>query len=647
MSTKRRKFKTEVQHLLNLVIHSLYTNREIFLRELISNASDAIDRARFESLSDNSILENDPDWKITIRTDKDAKTITISDNGIGMNPEEVDKNIGTIASSGTRYFLEQMEKADGQLTPELIGQFGVGFYSAFMVADKVTVITRRAGDPANATRWESTGSGSYTVAETTKDKRGTDVVLHLKDDMTEYLDEWKIRQVVKKYSDFVEHPVTMDVTREEKVDDEGDKTKTVVKEETLNSQKAIWARPRNEITQEEYSEFYKHVSHDFQDPLKVIHWNVEGATEFRALLFLPEKAPFDFFTQSDNQSRGIQLYVKRVFITDNCEALVPSYLRFLRGVVDSSDLPLNISRETLQEEKVIRIIRKNLIKKVLDTLEEVKDKDRDQYVTFWKEFGKVLKEGIHLDLGNRERLQHITLFESSKTDAGSFTSMDDYIERMPEEQEAIYYITGESRELLEQSPLLEAFRKHEIEVLLMTDPVDEWVVQSMTSYQDKPLKSIAKGDIDVDAIGKDEEEIKEAKEKTEKQYKQLIAFFKDTLKDKVKDIKLSQRLTDSPCCLVSDEADMGVHMEKILKALHKDLPPTKRILEINPQHPLLKTMNSLIKNEKKHYKAEEYAELLYDQALLTANLPLEDPLTFAKRVSQIMASEGSMLSDKK
>lgn len=642
MTAKRRKFKTEVQHLLDLVIHSLYTNREIFLRELVSNASDAIDRARFESLSDKTILEDDPEWRIKISTDAEHKTITVSDNGIGMGPEEVETNIGTIASSGTRYFLEQMEQAKGELPPELIGQFGVGFYSAFMVADKVTLITRRAGDPNAATKWVSTGTGSYTLEETTKEKRGTDVILHLKDDMEEYLEEWKIRQIIKKYSDFVEHPVLMDVERQSTPDGE-DEPVTTVTEEVINSQKAIWTRSKSEIDQTEYNEFYKHVSHDFQDPLKVIHWQAEGTTEFRALLYLPQKAPFDFFTP-DTQRRGIHLYVKRVFITDNCEALAPSYLRFLSGVVDSSDLPLNVSRETLQEERVIRVIRKNIVKKTLDTLDELKRDERDMYVQFWREFGAVLKEGIHLDLANRERLQELAMFESSKTEPGTFTTLSEYVERMPESQEEIFFITGESRRAVADSPLLEAFRKNDIEVLFMTDPVDEWVAQSLTSYNEKALRSIAKGDVKVPAGATEAEQTgKETDEAATKAYDGLIAFLKDSLEDKVKDIKLSKRLTDSACCLVSDEMDMGVHMERILKAMHKELPPTKRILEINPDHPLVRQMNIMVGDTTNHLKVKEYAELLYDQALLTAGLPVENPVDFARRISRIMAAEAQSL----
>ncbi len=641
MSVKRKKFKTEVQQLLNLVIHSLYTHREIFLRELISNASDAIDRARFESLSDKSILEDNPEWKIKLAVDKQARTLTISDNGIGMSAEEIEANIGTIANSGTRRFLETLKDKQGALAPELIGQFGVGFYSAFMVADRVTLTTRRAGAEAGV-RWVSDGDGTYTLEEVEKAGRGTDVILHLKEnaenekDMDEYLEEWRLRKIVKKYSDFVEHPIVMDIERSEKADQEAEgkeaKTKKVVKEETLNSRKAIWTRPKEEVSEEEYKEFYKHVSHDFQEPLAWMHWRVEGASEFRALLYLPGKAPYDMF-MPEAHKRGVELYVKRIFITDNCEALTPSWLRFLRGVVDSADLPLNVSRETLQEERAMRVIQKNLVKKVLDTLTEMMDKERDKYVGFWKQFGKVLKEGIHLELGQRDKLQELALFESSKTAAGEYTSLKEYVGRMPETQKEIYFLTGESRAAVEQSPLLEQFAARDLEVLFLVDPIDEWVAQSMSSYDDKPIKSIAKGDIALE----DTEENKKRKEEADTTFAELVAFLKDELKEKVKDVRMSSRLTESACCLVSDEYDMGVQMEKIMKAVHGHLPPTKRILELNPAHAALVAMNGLVKDTAQHLKLKEYANLLVEQAKLTAGMELDNPVAFAQGISRLMA----------
>jgi len=646
-NAKKRKFKTEVQQLLDLVVHSLYSNKDIFLRELISNASDAIDRARFESLSDQAILEDDPEWKVKIRVDKDARLITVSDNGIGMSADEVEKNIGTIANSGTRKFLEQLQKTKGAIPPDLIGQFGVGFYSAFMVADRVTLVTRRAGDPEAGLRWESSGAGSYTMQEAAKEKRGTDVTLHLKEDMDEYLEEWKIRKIVKQFSDFVEHPVTMDIQREETPRDEegkpleGAEREVTIEEETLNSRKALWQRPREEIKDEEYNEFYKHISHDFQDPHEVIHWNVEGVTEFRALLYIPQRVPLDFF-MPDAKHRGVQLYVRRVFITDNCEELLPGYLRFLRGLVDSSDLPLNISREMLQEDRLIRVIRKNVVKKVLDTLAGMREKNRDKYVEFWQQFGPVLKEGVHLDLENREKLQELLLYESTKTEEGKFVSLQEYVERMPDEQKAIYYITGDERKALENSPHLEALRSGDCEVLFMTDPVDEWVVQGLMTYNEKPLKSVAKGDVDL-ASGEDEEAANKAREEAEGKYKDLVECVKDALGDKVREVRLSQRLTESACCLVSDEHAIGAHMEKILRAIHQDVPAAKRILELNPNHQLVETMRKLAEQDAKHPKLGEYAELLLDQARLTAELTIEDPLRFTRTMSDLMAAAGREL----
>jgi molecular chaperone HtpG len=645
--SKKHQFKTEVQQLLDLVIHSLYSNKEIFLRELLSNASDAIDRARFESLKDESILENDPEWKIKISVDSEAKSLTISDNGVGMSSEEVEQNIGTVANSGTKRFLEQLKESKESLPPELIGQFGVGFYSAFMVADKVTVITRRAGDAKNAVRWESSGDGYYTLETAEREKRGTDIVLHLKEEHAEFLEEWKIRKIVKKYSDFVEHPICMDITREEIERDEdgkeieGAEKKVTVTEETLNSRKAIWLRPKSEVTKENYDEFYKHVSHDFQEPFETIHWNVEGQAEFKALVYIPQRAGMEFF-MPDQKDKGLQLYVHRVFITDNCEELLPHYLRFLRGVVDSSDLPLNVSREMLQEARALRIIRKNIVKKVLDTLKEIKEKQAERYDSFWSNFGKILKEGLHSDFENRTRLQELLLFETSTTEAGKRSSLEEYVKRMPEEQKDIYYLTAEDRRAAENSPQLEIFRSKGFEVVFMTDPIDEWIVNDIGSYQEKKLVCISKGDVDLDS-----EEEKKAKEETrkkaEEENKGLMDRLGEILTDKVKEVRFSKRLTESACCLVSDEWAMGVQMEKILKAMQQEVPASKRILELNPDHQLIAIMRKLHDKDNKHPKVEEYAHLLYDQALLMAQLPIEDPLAFARRVSDLMTGEGGKI----
>lgn len=641
--SKKRQFKTEVQKLLDLVIHSLYSNKEIFLRELISNASDAIDRARFEALQDESVLEDDSEWKIKLTADKDAKTLTISDNGIGMSAKEVEANIGTIASSGTKRFLEQLQDNKENLPPELIGQFGVGFYAAFMVAKEVTVITRRAGDASAGSKWQSRGDGFYTLEPCTREKRGTDVILQLAEEHEEFLDEWKLRKTVTRFSDFVEHPICMDIRREEYKRDkdgkviEGEEPTVTVTEETLNSRKAIWQRPKNEVKPEDYAEFYKHVSHDFQEPLETIHWRVEGQTEFSALLYLPKKPLFEMF-MPDQRERGVQLYVRRVFITDKCEEIVPSYLRFLRGVVDSADLPLNVSRELLQEVRAIRIIQKNLVKKVLDTLAELKEKDAERYAEFWKGFGMIVKEGIHTDFENAERIQELILLDSSQSEADKKTTLAEYVSRMPEEQKEIYYLTAESRQAALNAPQLEAFNSKGYEVLFFTDPIDEWVLQDLSSYKDKKLRSIAKGDIDLDS-----EEEKEAKEsqrqEANKENEGLLTYIKDYLGDKVKEVRLSRRLTESACCLVSDEAGMGIQMEKIMKAMNQEVPPVRRIFEINGEHPLIASMRKLHAQDAKHPKLADYSALLYDEALLTAQLPVEDPLALAKRVSALMLAD--------
>ena len=647
--SEKRQFKTEVQKLLDLVIHSLYSNKEIFLRELISNASDAIDRARFEALKDEGVLENDAEWKIKITVDKDAKTLTITDNGIGMSAEEGEANIGTIASSGTKRFLEQLQSNKENLPPELIGQFGVGFYAAFMVADEVTVITRRAGDAASASKWQSKGDGFYTIEPCTRDKRGTDVILHLGAEHEEFLDEWKIRKTVTHFSDFVEHPICMDIRREEPKRDkdgkviEGEEPTVTITEETLNSRKAIWQRPKNEIKPEDYAEFYKHISHDFQEPLETIHWKVEGQTEFSALLYLPKKPLFEMF-MPDQRERGVQLYVRRVFITDKCEELVPSYLRFLRGVVDSSDLPLNVSRELLQEARTLKMIQKNLVKKVLDTLADMKEKNAENYAEFWKSFGMIVKEGIHTDFENAERIQDLMLFDSSKTDEGKKTTLAEYVTRMPESQKEIYYITAENRKAAMNAPQLEAFNSKGFEVLFFTDPIDEWVAQDVTSYKDKKLRSIAKGDVDLDSEDEKKEHEEKRKEAT-KENEGLLAAIKELLGEKVKEVRLSKRLTESACCLVSDEWGMGINMEKIMKAMNQDVPPARRIFEVNGDHPLIATMRKLHAKDAKHPKLADYTAMLYDEALLTAQLPLEDPLAFAKRVSALMVAEGTALTE--
>lgn len=639
MSKATKQFQTEVKQLLDLVIHSLYSNRDIFLRELISNASDAIDKARFEAQSNESLLEGNSDWKVKLIPNKDNGTLTIRDNGIGMSMAEVEENIGTIAKSGTKSFVQAMKDAAAAQQPELIGQFGVGFYASFMVADKVTLTTRRAGDASHATLWESAGDGSYTIEDATKAERGTEIVLHLKEEFKEYLDEWKIRSIVKKYSDFIQYPVCMDITRTETpkgVDGEeieGAGTIEKTEEQTLNSMKAIWARAKSEVSEEEYKEFYKHVSHDFEDPFRTIHFAAEGTSEFKALLYLPAKKPFDLFMAE--RKRGIQLYVKRVFITEKCDALLPDYLRFVRGVVDSSDLPLNVSREILQEDVQIKRIQKSLVGKILSTLADLKEKEYDEYLKFWKEFGPVLKEGLHFDYANKEKLQELILFQSTRTAEGEYVSLKEYVERMPEAQKEIYYITGEDKAALEQSPLLEAFNAKGFEVLFMTDPVDEWVVQSLFEYKEKKLKAVDRGDVDLDS----EEEKKEKEKKQEeakKEFGTLLELIKNRLESKIKEVRFSNRLTDSACCLVADDFGMNANMERIMKAMNQAVPESKRVLELNPDHPILKVMAEMHKQNPDNSRLQDYSDLLYDQALLTEGTPIKDPLKFTKLVSELM-----------
>lgn len=640
MTKATKKFETEVQQLLDLVIHSLYSNRDIFLRELISNASDAIDKLRFESQSSEVIVEGNVDWKIKIIPDKGAGTITIRDNGIGMTLQEVEENIGTIARSGTRSFMDSLKGKTLQEHPEMIGQFGVGFYSSFMVSDRVTIITRKGGHDKNSgCLWESTGDGSYTIEDCEKESRGTDIILHLKEEMREYLDEWRIRSIVKKYSDYVQYPVVMDITREETpkgVDGksiEGAGTITKTTEETLNSMKAIWTRPKSEVTDEEYEEFYKHISHDFEKPLKTIHYSAEGVSEFKALLYIPSHKPFDLFLRE--HKGGVQLYVKRVFITDNCEAVLPDYLRFMKGVVDSSDLPLNVSREILQEDVQIKRIQKNLIGKILASLAEMKEKSAEDYLLFYREFGPVLKEGIHFDHASKDKLQELVMFESTKTDPGAYVSLKEYTERMPENQKDIYYITGMARPAVENSPHLEIFRSKGYEVLFMLDPVDEWVVQSLTEFGGKKLRAVDRGDVE---LGSEEEkkEHEAKKEEFAKHFKDLLGFIQETLKDRVKEVRLSNRLTDSACCLVADEYGLNANMERILKSMNQEIPESKRVLELNPEHPIMQVLTRQFEKDRGDRRLADYCELLFDQAMLTEGSPIKDPLRFTKLVSELM-----------
>jgi molecular chaperone HtpG len=624
--SEKLEFKTELKQLLDLIIHSLYTKKEIFLRELISNAADAIDKLRFESLKDPSLSEGDTDWKIKLIPDEKAGTITVSDNGIGMTRDAIVENLGTIAKSGTRAFLASLKEANAQDRPELIGQFGVGFYSSFMVADRVTVISRSAGKDFQAVKWESEGEGSFTVGPAEKATRGTDVILHLRDDAKEFLTPWRLRDIVKRYSDFIEHPVVLDVEKEK----DGQKT---TEEETLNSRQAIWLRPKAQIKDEEYAAFYRQISRDGGDPLKTIHIAAEGAMEFRALLFIPEKRGFDWMTGPEKKS-SIDLYVRRVLITHDCEEVIPPYLRFIRGVVDSSDLPLNVSRETLQHNPVLAKIKSNLINRVLKTLEEMKDTEYDKYVKFYEEFGAYLKEGAGQDFANRERLADLLLLQSTKTEPGKYSTLARYVEQMPTDQKEIYYLIGESRALIESSPYLEAFKAKGQEVLLLTDPVDEFLVGSLYAYKEKSLHAADRGD-----LPKDEASEEKLKAETE-QYKTLVEKLKPHVPE-VKEIRLSSRLKESAACLVADDGGISAHMERLLGRMGRgsEIPETKRILELNPDHPVVKAMQSIVDGKGDESQLATYARVLYDLSVIAEGSRIQDPADFSRRINELLVAK--------
>jgi molecular chaperone HtpG len=633
MTTEKLEFKTEVKQLLDLMVHSLYSHKEVFLRELISNASDAIDRARYESLTDRDILENGSSWKIKIIADKDGGMLTISDNGIGMDHNEIIEALGTIAHSGTKEFLTALQSKEAKDNPELIGQFGVGFYSSFMVADKITVLSRKAGrQDKKGVQWESTGDGTYTVSDIEKETKGTDVILHVRDDEKQYLQQWEVESVIKRYSDFIEHPIVMDVEKE--IDSElkkGEKVK-ITEEKTLNSMKALWLKDKSELTSDEYNEFYKHISHDFTPPAKVIHYKAEGTSEFTALLYIPSRAPVNILYK--DYKMGPTLYVKRVQIMDHCEELIPQYLRFVKGVVDSSDLPLNVSREILQHNRQMEIMKTSIAKKVLDTLADMKNDDYENYMKIHGEFGRILKEGVHFDFSKRETIADLLLFPSSKTEESKLTTLKEYVENMKEGQEEIYYIVATTLYEALRSPYLEAFRKKDYEVLVFLDDIDDFIFSGF-EYKSKKMKSITKGDM---ALNKEE---KEEKEKAQKKYEKFIDLVKDILKDDVKDVRLSGRLTDTVCCLVTDEGDLDPQMEKLLKSMGQELPPMKRVLEMNPTHPLFASMNTLFEKDKKSTTLAEYVWLLYDQALVLEGSKPKDPGAFSKLISRLMVDNAA------
>ncbi|MGE5491807.1 MAG: molecular chaperone HtpG [Actinomycetota bacterium] len=617
-------FQTEVKQLLHLMIHSLYSNKEIFLRELVSNASDACDKLRFEALNNAALYGDDSELKIRIAVDQAARTITISDNGIGLSREDAIAHLGTIAKSGTREFFSSLT-GDQAKDAHLIGQFGVGFYSSFIVADKVTVISRRAGLDANqAVKWESAGEGDYSVEMVEKAGRGTDVILHLRDGEDEFLNSWKLKSIVRKYSDHITLPIVM--KKEEWDKDKGEQVVTD-EDETVNQANALWARSKSDITEEQYKEFYKHVAHDFEEPLAWTHARVEGKQEYTQLLYVPARAPFDLW---DRKARhGVKLYVRRVFIMDDAEQLMPLYLRFIRGVVDSSDLPLNVSREILQQSKDIDAIRSGCTRKVLSMLEDMAENDKDKYAKFWEAFGQVLKEGVGEDFANKDKIAGLIRFASTQADTPEQSvSLQDYIGRMKEGQEKIYYVTAETFNAAKNSPHLEIFRKKGIEVLLLTDRVDEWVVGHLTEFEGKQLQSVAKGGLD---LGKLEDEAeKQETEKAADEYKELVEKVKTSLGDKVKDVRVTHRLTDSPSCLVSDEHDLSGNLARMLKAAGQKAPDVKPILEINPNHPAVQRL----KYEESRF--DDWAALLFEQGMLAEGGQLDDPAGFVKRINDLM-----------
>jgi molecular chaperone HtpG len=621
---QRMEFKTELKQLLDLIIHSLYTKKEIFLRELISNAADAIDKLRFEALKNPELLAGQtPEWKIRIIPDAEAGMLIVSDNGIGMSRDEIVQELGTIARSGTRAFLEVLRQSDAQNRPELIGQFGVGFYASFMVADRVTVISRKAGPNTEAVRWESDGQGQFTVEPAERPAHGTDVILHLREDAKEFLDAWQIRDIVKRYSDYIEHPIVL-----VQKDKDGKE-----KEEVLNSRQAIWLRPRNEVKPEEYAAFYRQLTGLDEEPLRVIHIVAEGgATDFRALLFIPRHRGWDWMMGPEKKS-SVDLYVRRVLIEHGNEQVAPAYLRFVKGVVDALDLPLNVSRETLQHDPRLVRIRTSVVGRVLKTLEEMRDGEYvKDYIPFYREFGAYLKEGVGTDFANRERLADLLLFECTKTDpkdeAKRYTTLAQYVERMGPEQKEIYYLIGESRELIENSPYLESFPARGIEVLLLTDPVDEYLVASLREYKGKPLKAVDRADAQPADVDKAVQE----------QFKPLLEALKKKLADEVKDVRLSGRLKESAAVLVADEGAVGAHLERLLHRMGRgeELPRAKRTLELNPNHPAVQALRALAQRSSEDPRIEEYGRLLYEEAVIAEGSRIKDPAGFAKRVNDLI-----------
>ena len=631
MEKKTNQFKAEIAEMLDLVVNSLYSKKEIFLRELISNASDAIDRAKFLSLTDKTLVSDNPEWKIQITVDREAKTLMVSDSGTGMDAAELEQNLGTIASSGTKKFREMLKEKGGESLPELIGQFGVGFYAAFMVADKVTVETLKRGTGASF-KWESDMSGSYTISDGDRDFPGTSITLHLRDDQLEYLDYWRVSDLVKKYSDFIAYPIFFKekLSAEQSKDEKEDAKKSREEREAkpLNTMVALWKRTKKDVKQEEYDEFYRHMTHDWEAPFETIPFSGEGAIEFKALLFFPKKATMDLFMP--NQKRGLSLYVRNVFIGDDVEMLLPSWLRFVKGVVDSSDLPLNVSREMLQDDAVIKKIKDAVTSKVLSVLEDLKKKDVKRYGAFWSAFGAVVKEGVHVDWEHADRIKKLLMYPTARSDAGKRVFLEDYVKDMPATQKDIYYVCAEREEDARKSPVLEAARKHGCDVLLFCDPVDEYLTESLREFDGKKLVDVAKGDV---AFGSEEEQkaAKEANEKSAADLKPFLEAVKKELSASVSDVRVSTRLTDSPCCLVAQEHALSPSMVRMMRAMKNDVPDDKRILEVNPSHPLIAKVKGLEGDALK-----DAVTLLYDSALIAEGSPVTDGARFSKLLANLM-----------
>jgi molecular chaperone HtpG len=630
------EFQAEARQLLDLMVHSVYSNKDSFLRELISNASDALDKLRLEAFRNKDLDVDTSDLHIEIDVDKDARTLTIRDNGIGMTRTEVVDLIGTLAKSGTAELRKQLREAkNAAASEELIGQFGIGFYSSFMVADKVELLTRKAGE-SDATKWESSGEGTYTIESVEDAPQGTSVTLHLKpedaeDELHDYTAEFKIRSLVKKYSDFIAWPIRMEVVRSTPAAEEGGEETVTIETETLNSMKALWARPKEEVSEEEYKEFYKHIAHAWDDPLEVISMRAEGTFEYQALLFIPSHAPFDLFNRDAHT--GIQLYVKRVFIMGDCDELMPEYLRFMKGVVDAQDMSLNVSREILQQDRQIKAIRRRLTKKVLSTIKDLQSERPEDYRNFWTQFGRVVKEGLMSDFDNRETLLQVSSFASTHSEEEA-TTLAQYVERMKEGQTQIFYATGESRQQILKSPHLEAFQAKGYEVLLLTDPVDEVWVGTVTEFDGKPLQSIAKGEVDLSA---DDDESEAEREEQQKEFADLLTWLKETLTDHVKEVRLSNRLTDSPACLITDAFGITPALARMYRASGQAIPVGKRILELNPNHPLVTGLRQAHQDRSDDPTVAETAELLYGTALLAEGGALDDPARFAELLAGRLA----------